>query len=100
MPWLLLVIKTYIAYIRVLYSSFRRTDLTTGDMYVFYSWVGCDCYIQLFKVTKKVLHCMCLLADFKAKGKAKIRNEYNQEPHPTRNSIWESENTHTRKHKT
>ena len=31
MPWLLLIIKTYIAYIQVLYSSFRRTDLTTGD---------------------------------------------------------------------
>ena len=35
MPWLLIVIKTCIAYIRVLYSSFRRTDLTTGDIYLF-----------------------------------------------------------------
>ena len=65
----------------------------------FYSCVGCDCYKQLFKVTKKVLHCMCLLADFKVKRKAKIRNGYNQESHLTRDSIWETEE-HTQENTT
>ena len=33
MPWLLLIIK-HILPISALYSSFRRTDLTTGDIHV------------------------------------------------------------------
>ena len=33
MPWLLLIIK-HILPISELYSSFRRTDLTTGDILV------------------------------------------------------------------
>ena len=34
MPWLLLIIK-HILPISELYSSFRRTDLTTGDIYIY-----------------------------------------------------------------
>ena len=33
MPWLLLIIK-HILPISELYSSFRRTDLTTGDTHI------------------------------------------------------------------
>ena len=59
MPWLLLIIKHMLP-ISELYSSFRRTDLTTGDIYTFVLFACVD-YLRPNKQFSHVGMISCLL---------------------------------------
>ena len=49
------------------------------------------CMQQILDFSQAEAHLICSHVQFKVKKNAKIRNQYNQVPHLTRDTIWESD---------